>query len=94
VLRQSQATGKEVAYIYDMIVKPAIDITSIDPVQMKTEKNILLGEMRRLVNFAVLSENMLDTLQSLEELCLGFGIDIYEMSNIEIQKYNLANEKS
>ena len=85
VLRKSK--GKDFAYIYDMIVKPPIDITSIDQKQMKIEKNILLGEMRRLVNFAVLSENTSAILKSLEDLCIGFGIDIYEMSNIELQNY-------
>lgn len=85
VLRKSP--GKDFAYIYDMIVKPPIDTTSIDPKQVKVERNILLNEMRRMVNFAVLSENMMETLRHLEDLCVGLGIDIYEMSNLEIQKY-------
>ena len=85
VLRR--AKGKEVAYIYDMIVKPAIDITSTDSKQMNVEKNILLGELRRLVNFAALSENRIEILKELEGLSVCYGIDIYEMNNLEMQKY-------
>jgi len=85
VLRR--AKGKEVAYIYDMVVKPAIDVTNTDLKQINVEKNILLGELRRLVNFAALSENRMEILKELEGLSLSYGIDIYEMNNLELQKY-------
>lgn len=80
---------KKHAYIYDMIVKPVLDVTTTDPNQIKLEKNILISELRRLVNFAVLAENKLDCLQNLEPLCYSLDIDIYEMANIEEEKYNL-----
>lgn len=79
--------GKNHAYIYDMIVRPPYDATSTDQIQKKVEKNILLGELNRLVNFATLSENRMEILKDLEELCTGYDIDIYEMSNLELQKY-------
>jgi len=79
---------KNFAHIYDMIVKPSIDITNIDLKQIKLEKNILLGELKRLVNFAVLAENKDEALRSMEELCYNFDIDIYDMSNKEEEKYN------
>ncbi|TXD53920.1 DEAD/DEAH box helicase family protein [Polaribacter sp. IC063] len=80
---------KEHADIYDMIVKPVLDVTTTDPNQIKLEKNILMSELRRLVNFAVLAENKLDCLRSLEVLCYSLDIDIYELANIEEEKYNL-----
>jgi superfamily II DNA or RNA helicase len=80
---------KKFAYIYDMIVKPVLDITTTDSSQIKLEKNILLSELKRLVNFAVLAENKLDCLKDLEELCYSFDIDIYDLANIEEEKYNL-----
>lgn len=79
--------SKEFAYIYDMIIKPAVDITSTDEKQAKVERNIFLGEIRRLVNFAVLSENKIDCLNKLETLCYGLDIDIYELANTEESKY-------
>ncbi len=79
--------SKEFAYIYDMIIKPAVEITSTDEKQAKVERNIFLGEMRRLVNFAVLSENKIDCLNKMETLCYGMDIDIYELANLEESKY-------
>lgn len=70
-----------------MIIKPAVEITSTDEKQAKVERNIFLGEMRRLVNFAVLSENKIDCLNKMETLCYGMDIDIYELANIEENKY-------
>jgi hypothetical protein len=75
------------AHIYDMVIKPAIDITNTDVKHMNIEKNILLSELRRLVNFAVLAENKDECLKSMEELCYSFDLDIYEMANVEEQKY-------
>ena len=80
---------KEHAFIYDMIVKPVLDITTTDSNQIKLEKNILMSELRRLVNFAVLAENRSNCLKNLEELCYSLDIDIYELANIEEEKYNL-----
>jgi superfamily II DNA or RNA helicase len=80
---------KKFAYIYDMIVKPVLDVTTTDSSQIKLEKNILISELKRLVNFAVLAENKLDCLKDLEELCYCFDIDIYDLANIEEEKYNL-----
>lgn len=81
--------GKHFAYIYDMIVKPVLDITTTDINQIKLEKNILANELKRLVNFAVLAENKMDCLRGLEDLCYSFDIDIYELANIEEEKYNI-----
>lgn len=79
--------GKENAIIYDLIVKPVIDHTDIDEKLSKIEKNIFLTELRRLVNFAVLSENKDSCLKSLEPICYNLGIDIYELANKELKNY-------
>jgi hypothetical protein len=55
---------------------------------LKLEKNIFKGELARLINFAVLSENKLEVLRSLEELCHNLEMDIYDLANIEEEKYN------
>jgi superfamily II DNA or RNA helicase len=82
---------KEFAYIYDMIVKPSLEITNTDLTQVKLEKNIFKSELTRVVNFAVLAENKIDVLKELEELCTNFDIDIYDLANIEDEKYNLCD---
>lgn len=86
VLRKYE--GKEFAIIYDLIVKPIIDPTNTDEKLTKMEKNIFLSELRRLVNFSVLSENKDSCLKSLEELCYNLDIDIYELANKELENYN------
>ena len=78
---------KDFAYIYDMIVKPTVEETSTDQGKTNIEKNILLNELKRLVNFAVLSENKVECLSSLEDLCHNLGIDIYDLANKEEEKY-------
>jgi superfamily II DNA or RNA helicase len=80
--------GKEYAIIYDMIVKPSVETTCTDLTQIKLEKNIFKSELTRLINFAVLSENKIEVLKSLEELCNSFDIDIYDLANTEEEKYN------
>ncbi|PDS23122.1 DEAD/DEAH box helicase family protein [Flavobacterium branchiophilum] len=78
---------KEFAIIYDLIVKPSISHTNTDESLSKMEKNIFLSELRRLVNFAVLSENKDQSLNDLESLCNDLDIDIYELANKELDNY-------
>ncbi|MHB1178205.1 MAG: DEAD/DEAH box helicase family protein [Daejeonella sp.] len=80
---------KTFAYIYDMVVKPPLDITQGQSPEHKVERNILMGELRRLVNFAALAENNLDVMRSLEDLAYAYGIDIYEMMNSELELYDI-----
>jgi superfamily II DNA or RNA helicase len=86
VLRTHQ--DKDFAYIYDLIVKPNINQTNTDDNYGKMERNIFLSELRRLVNFAVLSENKDQSLSDLESLCDNLDIDIYELANNELNNYN------
>jgi superfamily II DNA or RNA helicase len=80
-------SGKEHAIIYDLIVKPVVDHTDTDEKLKKIEKNIFLSELKRLVNFSVLSENKDSCLKSLETLSYDMDIDIYELANKELENY-------
>ncbi len=79
---------KKFAIIYDLIVKPSVNHTNTDNNFSKMEKNIFLSELRRLVNFSVLSENKDQSLNELEPLCIDLDIDIYELANKELNNYN------
>ncbi|KQO24930.1 hypothetical protein ASF10_07075 [Flavobacterium sp. Leaf82] len=79
--------GKEHAIIYDLVVKPIIDHTNTDEKLSKIEKNIFLSELKRLVNFSVLSKNKDSCLKSLEQICYDLDIDIYELANKELENY-------
>lgn len=85
VLRKHK--DKEFAFIYDLIIKPVVDHTSTDVKLKSVEKNIFLTELKRLVNFAVLSENKDTCLKNLESICYDLGIDIYKLANDELENY-------
>lgn len=78
---------KKYAYIYDMIVKPPIDYTITNSKQINAEKSILISELKRLINFAALSENKIETLELIEDVANHFGVDVYKLINEEIDKY-------
>ena len=79
--------GKESAVIYDLIVKPITDHTNTDEKLSKIEKNIFISELKRLVNFAVLSENKDSCLKKIENMCYDLDIDIYDLANKELENY-------
>lgn len=79
--------NKKHAIIFDLIVKPTIDHTNTNESLTKMEKNIFFSELKRLVNFAVLSENKDESLAGLESLCYDLNIDIYELANNELNNY-------
>jgi superfamily II DNA or RNA helicase len=81
--------GKQFAIIYDLIVKPIIDHTETDSKLKSIEKNIFLSEIKRLVNFSVLSENKDLCLAQLEGLCDDLDIDIYELANNELDNFQI-----
>lgn len=85
VLRKSE--NKEFAYIYDLIVRPFIDRTSLNMDYARIERNMFLSEIRRVVNFAVLSENKDLCLMGLQDICFDLNIDLYKLANEEIDKY-------
>lgn len=61
VLRQSKATGKRFAYIYDFIVIPDQDSANLDSTTLKMERNYLEKEFIRFQEFVELSENAHET---------------------------------
>ncbi|MFN3753715.1 DEAD/DEAH box helicase family protein [Flavobacterium sp.] len=71
--------NKKNAVIYDMIVVPAITGENFGK-SMNMEKSILQGELRRVHEFASLSLNKYQALQSLEIVAKNYEIDIF--SNI------------
>ena len=58
VLRQSKATGKTFAYIYDFIVIPNPNDADIDPLTLKMERNYLEKEFLRFQEFVEIAENI------------------------------------
>lgn len=79
--------GKDYAYIYDLVIRPMQEHTLGDTRTIEIERNLFVSELRRLVNFSVLSENKDTCLNDLEEICYQLGIDIYELANEELNKY-------
>lgn len=70
--------NKNFAVIYDMIVVPSIGDGDFDK-SLEMEKSILQGELGRVYEFASLSLNKYQALQSLESIAKNFEIDIYSV---------------
>lgn len=83
VLRQSK--GKTKATIWDLIVMPP-DITNDSS---DLERNMFIGEIKRVVNFAALADNQIDILYGdLKNICEQLRINLFEMLDQEFQQYN------
>lgn len=83
VLRQSK--GKLKATIWDLIVMPP-DITNDSS---DLERNMFIGEIKRVVNFAALADNQIDILYGdLKNICEQLRINLFEMLDQEFQQYN------
>lgn len=80
VLRKHR--DKDMAYIYDMIVLPFKDI---DGENFKLEQKLIKDEMTRVVYFASLSENYYETMNSLQEICEKYMLNIFSI------QYDLEN---
>lgn len=83
VLRSSD--NKEKAKIWDLIVVPPNiyeDASSI-------ERNMFMGEVKRIMNFAALAENQIDILYGeLKNTCEHLNIDLFKMLEEENEQYN------
>jgi superfamily II DNA or RNA helicase len=83
VLRKSRE--KEKATIWDLIVTPP-DITGD---LSNVERNLFIGEVSRIVNFAALADNQIDILYGdLKSICEQLGINLFDMLEEENNKYN------
>ena len=81
VLRKCKETGKEIAYIYDMIAVPPHDITEGIGV-----KPLIAKEIKRINEYARLSNNKRYSLDLIEELINKY--EITEDSDDEQETYN------
>jgi hypothetical protein len=59
-----------------MIVIPALDEKTFDE-SLKMEKSILRGELKRVYEFASMSENKYQALNTLNSVALEYNIDIF-----------------
>ena len=76
--------GKDMAYIWDLIVTPP----NVSETSSETEKNLFVGELRRVLNFAALAENKIDILYgNLRKVCNDLNIDMYSMLETEEEQY-------
>ena len=83
VLRKSK--GKEKATIWDLIVTPP----NIMDESTGVERNLFIGEVRRIVNFAALADNQIDILYGeLQSYCEVLQIDVFAMIEMENNNYN------
>jgi superfamily II DNA or RNA helicase len=71
---------KAFATIYDMVVIPKKN--DVDPSVYNIERNLLKTELNRVAYFASLAINANDTIKELQDICLGYDLDV----NILIQE--------
>jgi superfamily II DNA or RNA helicase len=83
VLRKSP--DKEKAKIWDMIVIPP----ESDEESKQVERNLFLGEVKRVVNFAALADNQVEILYGpLKQQCEQLGVNLFELLDEELKNYN------
>ena len=75
--------NKEKATIWDMVVLPPCDNSDNN-----LERNLFMGEVKRIVNFAALADNKYDILYGeLKNICFNLEIDIFKLLEQEEQQY-------
>ena len=67
---------KKIAHIFDMIVVPNLDEKTFDE-SLKMEQSILRGELKRVYEFASMSENKYQALKTLDDVASEYSIDIF-----------------
>ena len=83
VIRKSK--DKEKAKIWDLIVTPPNILNESTDI----ERNLFLGEVKRIVNFAALADNQIDILYGeLKDYCEQLRIDLFAILDEEINLYN------
>ena len=74
VLRQSKETGKYMAIIHDLVVVPEFTISTSS---YNVERRMLATEIKRVKNFALLSENSAVTIERLDSVLNYYNLSIY-----------------
>lgn len=67
---------KHIAVIHDLVVAPMINQSQAS---FKTEQNLLKNELKRVQNFALLSENSSDSVIELEDVINYYGLSIFDV---------------
>lgn len=77
--------GKDMAYIWDLIVMPPDVSESASTV----ERSLFAGEVRRILNFAALADNKIDILYGeLKHVCDSLNIPMFDLLDTEEEQYN------
>lgn len=83
VLRKCK--GKKSATIWDLVVVPPEVSTDSSDV----DRNMFMGEVRRIVNFAALADNQIEILYGeLKRICEQLRINLFDMLEEEYKQYN------
>lgn len=83
VLRKCK--GKEKATIWDLVIIPP----DVSEASSNADKNIFIGEVKRIVNFAALADNQTEILYGeLKQICENLRINLFEMVEEEYKQYN------
>ena len=69
---------KKNAVIYDMVVMPSPNLKSFSD-SIKIEQSLLKRELRRVAEFASISENKYEALNSLQNIAREYEIDVYSV---------------
>ena len=67
--------NKQFAIIHDLVVAPMVNCNSEE---FNVERNLLRSELRRVKDFAMLSENPTDTLMELTPILNYYNLNIYD----------------
>ncbi len=77
--------GKDMAYIWDLIVMPP----DISESASTVERSLFAGEVRRILNFAALADNKIDILYGeLKYVCDSLNIPMFDLLDTEEEQYN------
>jgi superfamily II DNA or RNA helicase len=69
---------KDIAHIYDLIVIPSCNK---EVENIKIEQKLIRDEMVRVIYFSSLSENYYEVMNSLQNVCQTFGLNIFAIQN-------------
>ena len=65
---------KKFAYIHDLVVVPEVSSAAES---FNMERNLLAGEIRRVKDFALLSENAYSSVQELDDILEYYNLSIF-----------------
>lgn len=72
-------TEKHMATVYDMVVIPNFSSFSHTQDHFKLEKNLIKGELERVIHFASMSENSYEAYDVFNDVCKHYGINIHAL---------------